>query len=105
MINHNPLKLNASVLTVWWRHVGRLLRDVSMFQVSDTTPMSHTKTVISFQLSNCAPKGNVWSVEDYTYKERSPGQMVHYEPSTLGSFEFGLTHHQVHKLTNFNHIR
>ncbi|KAA0718953.1 Glutamate-rich protein 6 [Triplophysa tibetana] len=61
---------------------------------SDTTPVSQTKTVISFQLSNCAPKENVWSVEDCTHKQRSSGHWANNEPSTLGSFEFGLTHHQ-----------
>lgn len=125
MINHNNLKRFASVhisdflcsrthvrhdnkilwyLTVQRWYVGRLLRDVSMYP-SDTTPVSHTKTVISFQLSNCAPKENIWSVEDCTHKQRSSGHWANNEPSTLGSFEFGLTHHEVHELTNFHHIR
>ncbi|XP_056600395.1 glutamate-rich protein 6 isoform X4 [Triplophysa dalaica] len=79
------------------REVGKYDRDHNskfMAAKNNITPVPHTKTVISFQLSNCAPKENVWSVEDCTHKQRSSGHWANNEPSTLGSFEFGLTHHE-----------
>ncbi|XP_048018949.1 glutamate-rich protein 6 isoform X1 [Megalobrama amblycephala] len=56
--------------------------------------VSHDKTIISFRLSNCAPKEDFWKVEEYKHVDEISGQWPCDESSVLGSVEFGLTHHQ-----------
>ncbi|XP_067309283.1 glutamate-rich protein 6 isoform X2 [Pseudorasbora parva] len=54
----------------------------------------HDKAVISFRLSNCAPKEDLWKVKDYMHMEKISGHWTRDESSALATIEFGLTHHQ-----------
>ncbi|XP_055058762.2 glutamate-rich protein 6 isoform X2 [Misgurnus anguillicaudatus] len=59
-----------------------------------TTPVSHTKSVISFRLSDCAPTKNGWRFED-NMNEESSFSLCKQPSTTPRSFEFGLTHPQI----------
>ncbi|XP_039514947.1 glutamate-rich protein 6 isoform X1 [Pimephales promelas] len=54
----------------------------------------HDKSVISFRLSNCAPKEDLWKAKEYMHVGEISGQWTRDHSSALGSVEFGLTHHQ-----------